>query len=135
MKTSRREPYTIFCSALFALVCLLATAGQAAAVSAHLFQDQPNTAVVEISLSRPAPANLIVEVFLPRGLTVTAGQPKPAKIDQKKGSVRWLLKDPGPGTVQLRLVADRAVPLPDCTALIRYRQPGSGTLIEITAQQ
>jgi hypothetical protein len=46
-----------------------------------------------------------------------------------------LLKDTGPGTVQVRLVTNQAVRLSDCKALIRYRQPGSGTLIEITAQQ
>lgn len=135
MKTSRRRVYTTFCGFLFILVFLLTTNGYADGVTARLFQDQPNTAIVEISLSRPAPANLIVEVFLPRGLTVTAGQPKPAKIERKKGSVRWLLKDTGPGTVHLRLVANRSVRLSECTALVRYRQPGSGTLIEITAQQ
>jgi hypothetical protein len=135
MKTPRPRPYAPACSLLLSLIFIMATAGRADAVSARFFQDQPNSAVVEISLSRPAPTNLIVEVFLPRGLAVTAGQPKPAKIDRKKGTVRWLLKDTQPGTVQLRLVVDQALRLSDCTALIRYRHPGSGNLIEITAQQ
>jgi uncharacterized protein (DUF58 family) len=136
MKTSRRRHLSATAGCfLLALVFLLATSGHADGVSARLFQDQPNSVIVEISMSRPSPNNLIVEVFLPRGVTVSAGQPKPAKIERKKGSVRWLLKDTGPGTVQVRLVANQAVPLPDCTAIIRYRQPGSGTLIEIIAQQ
>lgn len=135
MKTSRRHPTAAAGSFLLALLFLLATSGHAGGASARLFQDQPNSVIVEISLSRPAPNNLIVELFLPRGVTAAAGQPKPAKIERKKGSVRWLLKDTGPGTVQVRLVANQAVRLSECTALIRYRQPGSGTLIEITAQQ
>lgn len=134
MKTfnSRLVPWL---GSLCLFLLILHSAGRAEAVSARLFQDQPNSAVVEIVLTRPAPATVIVEVFLPPGLAITASSPNPAKIDRQKGSVRWLLKDTQPGTLQLKLVTNQPLRLADCTALIRFRQPGSGAMVEIMAQK
>ncbi len=135
MKTSRQFVLATSGAICLLLVMLQGSNASASNVSARLVQTQANSAVVEIALSGPAPSNLIVDVYLPRNTPVVGTNPAPAKIDGKKGNIRWLIKDTQPGTISVHFTTGRPFSRADSSAVIRYRLPGSGTMVEVPAAQ
>lgn len=122
--------------ACLGLLCVLTLGtGRADAASAQLLQRQANSVVVQINLEQPAPANLIAELYFPPGVQIVSASPHPAKIDRNRGVVRWLLKATRPGTQLLQVSGNQPLRLSDFSARIRYRQPGSGQMVEINASQ
>ncbi|WP_419174873.1 hypothetical protein [Desulfosediminicola sp.] len=60
-----------------------------------------NTIRLQLSVSSPAPQNLILQQHLPPGTRVLSTSPKAIKISQNNGVVKWLFKGVSPGQIEV----------------------------------
>lgn len=105
---------------------------KANAVTARLKKAGSNKAVIMINLKESAPSTLIVFLRLPANITVVKTTPRADKIDTKKGTITWLVKNTTPGTLSINFSSDQSFRLDDVSAIVRYRDPDQG-LTEIEA--
>ena len=86
--------------------------------------------VLQLSIRNPAPANLIVEQNLPPENIIINTVPQAKKIDNSLGNVKWLFKNTKNGILPLSIHLN--TPLSgDISAIVRYRAPQSGALVEL----
>lgn len=102
------------------------------AVTAQLKKTGSNKAVIMINLKESAPSTLIVFLRLPASISVIKTTPRADKINSKKGTITWLLKNTTPGMVSVNFSSDQSFRLDDVSASVRYRDPNQG-LTEIKA--
>ncbi|NNK95165.1 MAG: hypothetical protein HKP41_12515 [Desulfobacterales bacterium] len=105
---------------------------KADAVAARLAKAGSNKAVIMINLKASAPSTLIVFLRLPANITVVKTTPRADKINSKKGTITWLLKNTTPGTVSVNFSSAQSFRLDEVSASVRYRDPNQG-LTEIEA--
>ncbi len=86
--------------------------------------------VLQLSIRNPAPANLIVEQYLPPENTIVSTAPQAKKIDSSLGNVKWLFKNTKNGVLPLSIRL--STPLKgDISAIVRYRTPQNGSFVEL----
>lgn len=64
---------------------------------------------IEVSISSPPPATVIIIQNLPAGVTIKRSSPPAKKFNQKSGEAKWLLKGVRPGTVKMAMHLDRPI--------------------------
>lgn len=106
----------------------------AAQVAATLHQ-QAQTLNLEISVSASPPSSLIAVIKLPPQTKIAATSPESAKRDPKKSHVKWLIKNPGPGTRRFSVTTAVPTDFTKISAEVLYRKPGAEQLIKIKAQK
>ncbi len=84
---------------------------------------------IHIQIASPAPAAFIVLQHLPPGVKVLRANPKPAGINHRTGTVKWLFKKSRPGGYSLSLQLSKPVNPGTAHGEIRFRHPGSGKMI------
>jgi hypothetical protein len=89
--------------------------------------------VLEVDLPKPAPGNIIAEIQYPPSLDVQTAQPRAAKIDRKKGLIKWLIKNARPGKLKLQAGFSQPFEKSTISGYVRYRTIQEGTLAEIEA--
>lgn len=89
--------------------------------------------VLQISLPKPPPVNLIAQLKLPANARIVSASPKAAKIDTKKSVVKWLVKNPKSGSLQFKVKTSPPTAPASASAIITYRNPGDGSLVKIEA--
>jgi len=107
----------------------------AAVVSARVYQENGTTTFIEIKLSKPAPATLIVEMRMPQGSRIIETSPKFSKQNKKNHSVKWLVKNVKTGASTIKIVTQADLDLGSSHVLIRYRDSDDGKLREVEAQK
>ncbi len=119
--------------AILLLVVLLGYAAElhAEGVSAAYLQNSGERTVLELRVTDPPPTSIIVNQLLPAGVTIKSASPGYAKFSAGKNVVKWLLKHPKPGTLQIVLVYEDALPGKGASAIIRCKSPSDGTLLTI----
>jgi hypothetical protein len=105
---------------------------KADAVTARLAKAGSNKAVITINLKDAAPTTLIVLLRLPSNINIVKTTPPADKINKKKSTITWLLKNTTPGTLGVEFSSDQSFGLNNITATVRYRDPNRG-LTEIEA--
>lgn len=105
---------------------------KADAVAARLEKAGNNKAAIVINLKESAPSTLIVLLRMPSRITIVKTTPRANKINSKKGTITWLLKNTVPGTLSVSFSSAQPFRLDDVSASIRYRDPNQG-LAEIEA--
>lgn len=118
----------IFLLAITAADCL---AGQ---VEATINRDNQSLRL-EVSVPSPPPSSIIAGITLPKNTKVVGTSPKSAKIDPKTSSVKWLVKNPQPGTLRFSASTSPPADFSEVSAEILYRAPGGGSLIKINAKK
>ena len=124
---------------LLSTICLLvigstsvdSLAGQ---VAATLVRDKQNVKL-EVSVPSPPPSSIIAGITLPKNTKIVGTSPTSAKIDPKSSSVKWLVKNPRPGTLRFSASTSPAADFAQVSAEILYRAPGGGSLIKINAKK
>jgi hypothetical protein len=124
---------------LLATLCILLLGSSSAdclagQVAATLHQDNQNLRL-EVSVPSPPPSSIIAGIKLPKNIKIVRTSPKSAKIDPKTSSIKWLVKNPRPGTLPFSASTS---PVPDfsrVSAEILYRAPGGGSLIKVNARK
>jgi hypothetical protein len=117
---------------IFLIVFLLAQqpACAAEAVTGRYLSSAGTSVVLSLSMQKPSPANLIVEQYLASGNKIIATSPPAKKIDAAGGKVKWLLTNTQNRTITLSIQLKR--PLQGkISAMVRYREPGSGSFTEL----
>ena len=99
-------------------------------VSGKYLSANGTSLVLRLTIQHPAPANLIVEQSLAPGNLVTSTSPQARKIDNTKHKVKWLFRNIRSGKITLS--TRLKTPLTGHPkAMIRYRDPQSGSFTEI----
>lgn len=111
-------------------VFTLQLASAAEAVTGRYLSASGTSVVLSLSMPTPSPANLIVEQYLAPGNSVVATAPPAKKVDADKGKVKWLFRNTQSGNITLSIKLK--APLQGKTsAMVRYRDPGSGSFTEL----
>jgi len=84
-----------------------------------------------VTVSSPAPSTLIVIQNLPPGTVIDAASPAFNQYDAGKGEVKWLLTHVNPGRYTVSLRLQRPVVSGGISGDIRYKDPGSGRMINL----
>ncbi|MBT8354299.1 MAG: hypothetical protein KJO60_07235 [Desulfofustis sp.] len=103
-------------------------------VAATLNRDNQNL-ILEVSVPSPPPSSIIAGIKLPKNTKIVGTSPKSAKIDLKRSSVKWLVKNPRPGTQRFSASTSPPADFTKVSAEILYRAPGGGSLIKVDAQK
>ena len=85
---------------------------------------------LDLRVSYPPPASIIIEQYFPVGLQVISSEPALRKINDTRGVAKWLLKGVEPGFYSFSLRFDRPVQSSIFHAIIRYRNPQRGSFVE-----
>ena len=112
------------------LVCDYETTNAANLVSGKYLSAEGTTLVLSLSIQNPSPANLIVEQSLSQGNKVTTTTPQAKKIDNAKRKVKWLFRNTRSGKITLSTKL-KAPLIGHPSAMVRYRDPRSGTFTEL----
>lgn len=113
---------------LLLLIVLIPCSATAASVTGKYLKASGKTAILEISIGKPAPPSIIVEQSLGTKNKVQSASPKPKKVDGN-GNTKWLLTNTRPG--KQRFTVQLASPLKgSIRAILRYRDPANGQFIE-----
>ncbi|MFT5698212.1 MAG: hypothetical protein ACI8ZB_001066 [Desulforhopalus sp.] len=111
------------------ILCLFPMTISAAAVTGRYLKASGTAIVLELSVSSPAPSSIIVVSSCSSSNTIRSASPKPKKIDNKNGQVKWLVTNLKPGKKQFSI--QLAAPLTGSVqGTIRYRDPAGGQFIE-----
>lgn len=84
-----------------------------------------------ITVGSPAPTTLIVIQNLPPGTVVDSASPAFNQYDAGKGEVKWLLTHVNPGRYTVNLHLQHPVASGHISGDIRYKDPGSGRMINL----
>jgi hypothetical protein len=117
---------------IFLIVFVLAQqlACAAESVTGRYLSSAGTSVVLRLSMQKPSPANLIVEQYLASGNKIVAASPPAKKIDAAGGKVKWLLTNTQNRTITLTI--QLKTPLQGkISAMVRYREPGSGSFTEL----
>ena len=106
-------------------------AGQVAAT----LQRENQHLKLEVSVPSPPPSSIIAGIKLPKNTRIVSTSPKSAKIDAKSSSVKWLVKNPRPGSLRFSASTSTPVDFSKVSAEILYRTPGGGSLIKVNAKK
>lgn len=114
------------------LVTMFGSGGPAhATVSGQYLSAVGNTIILSINLSQGSSA-IIVEQGMSAGNSVLSISPPAGKINTGRGEIRckWLFKNVPAGNITLS--TQLSAPLKgEVSAVVRYRQPGSGQFTEV----
>lgn len=92
---------------------------------------QNNQLLLHVTLPKPPPDNLIVQLKLQSQTQIVATTPKAAKIDKKKSVVKWLVKSPQPKQLKFSVRTSSPIRASSASAVVTYRKPGDGSLVKI----
>lgn len=85
--------------------------------------------VLSLDVSKPTPNSLIVVQTTSPSNRVTKTAPKAKKIARKSGQIKWLFRNPSPGSLTITTILQS--PLQGrVSAIVRYRDPQSGHFTE-----
>lgn len=123
---------TIRISLLFVVLSFLCITHSLAGepITARYIKTAGDAVSVRITVSKPAPSNLILEQQLPAGTKILSTSPQAKKANTKKGTVKWLLKGLSPGTLDVSMRVSPAISSKDAKGKIRYRNPETGKMTD-----
>ncbi len=123
----RKWPYMLLGCTLF---LLLASPGRTQdLVSGRYVGVQGRDVVLELTISAPPPATIIVKQKLPAGVTIIKSQPPIKSYNKKHRVAKWLLNNVRPGRLRISFTLSRVVRRDKITAEIRCIDPATGTMI------
>lgn len=113
----------------FSLFSNTKTARAGEIVSGRYLSAAGSLITIRVRVAAPAPAAFIVLQYLPAGVRVAAADPKPAGIDSRTSALKWLFRNPAPGSYSLAIRLSRPVRPKAVRGEIRFRHPVSGKMI------
>jgi hypothetical protein len=125
----------IFAASIICLNLLEPPACQAAPVSAAIYLQNGTRAVLEISLANPVPTSLIAQIALPPSARVVATSPGGAKIEHGANLIKWLLKNPSAGSIQLSVTSAVAFDQNSLSGVVLFRRQQDGNLVKVKAEK
>ena len=114
-------------------ILFLPSLSSAQSVSATVSKQGAQTAIINIQLANPAPANLIVQMSLPPGNSLASASPKANKYDKKNNILKWLFKNTSPGSMHIAVTTQKPLAPERAPVLVRYRDPRSKQITEVRA--
>ena len=102
---------------------------------AATLRQQAQILSLEISVDSPSPTSLIAIIKLPPQTKVATTSPKTAKLDPKKSQIKWLVKNPSPGTLRFSVTTSVSTDFSKVSAEVLYRKPGGDKSIKVDARK
>lgn len=127
LSTSGTQKKIVLFSILLAISMYPAGAVSQTLVSGRYASSSGNRIVLNLNISNPAPANLIVEQFLSADNSIVSTSPKTKK--RSGGKLKWLFRNTSPGRLTLAIQLQSSLK-GTIRGVVRYRDPVSGNFIE-----
>lgn len=122
-------------SILFSLLLFTKADQCVAGPAAATLQQDGQTIRLEVSVPTPPPTSLIARIKLPAQTKIGATSPPAAKVDHKSSHIKWLVKQPGPGTLRFSVKTSPPLDLSKVSAEVLFHPPGGGSLTKIDAKK
>ena len=116
----------LFCILLAILICPSGAVSQGL-VSGHYRSSSGNRIVLNLSISNPAPANLIVEQYLSADNSIVSTSPRAKK--RSGGKLKWLFRNISPGRLTLSIQLQSSLK-GTVRGVVRDRDPINGNFSE-----
>lgn len=100
-------------------------------VSGRYYSSTGKTITLQITVTSSTPTNIIVEQYIEPGNKILSASPKPKKLDNSRGKVKWLLRNFHSGAEVLSLKLEKPSK-GHIKSVIRYRNPHGGQFTELT---
>jgi hypothetical protein len=98
-------------------------------VTCRYLKASGNVIKLQINVSTPPPATIIVIQKIPAGSTIKKSTPEIKKLNNKKRIAKWLFRKIKPGSFIIEMVLDHPVQPEQLTGQIRYKNPETGMTI------
>ena len=131
MMTRKFWGLILFCLLTSGVLGGLPVASAAANVQGRYLEKKGAKIRIELTVSSPAPALIIVLQNLPGGVQVIEAAPESKLADPGRGQVKWLLSGLAAGRHQLELQLDRPAAAQAGSGEIRYRDPVDGKMVSV----
>lgn len=128
---ARRHP--MFLAALAALLCWQVAAPSLAKepVSCRYLVANGNRIELEVTVSAPPPATLIITQSLPPDVSVVSTTPPVKKFSQRPGEAKWLIMGSGPGTTVIGMNLSKPVRANQIGGEMIYNDPATGAPVRM----
>ena len=114
------------------LLCSAPTDGLADQLQASLQQEGQDLRL-DVSVPAPPPSSIIAGIKLSPQVKIVRTSPASAKIDPNTPHIKWLVKNPRPGSHRFTVTSSPAVDFSQVSAEVLYRDPRGGSLQKIKA--
>ncbi len=116
--------------ALFLFLASQTSAWSSELISGRYISSSGKRIELLIHIGQPAPTSLIIQQYYPSELSIVDSSPRPGKINDRKGTVKWFFKNPQAGQLRIGLTFNKNVSAAALSAVLRCRQPTTGQFIE-----
>jgi hypothetical protein len=122
-------PSTVLSLLLAFLLSPLTAAAANQLVEVYHHQDMEGKARLELNISEPVPASIIISLNLPPQFAILEAAPPVKKHSKKDNEVKWLLKDLQPGRHQITYRLSSPLPPEQFECIVQYRDPRTGEMV------
>ncbi len=129
-----QKNFFVFIATIFSL-CLFITPGisnAGAKITGQYLKNSGKEIVLQLRIANPPPTSIIVLQRIPIGSGVSGSSPEYQKFKQDKGELKWLLRQPSAGQLNIRLYLKKPIQAGSVSASVRYKDPRDGTTQMIT---
>lgn len=96
-------------------------------VKAHYTSAQGKTINLELAVGNPPPNTIIVIQKVPPGAKIVRSTPPHKSYKKKRGEVKWLIKKPATGKMNIQFQLKNPVQAGSVSAMVRYLDANNGT--------
>ncbi len=129
-----QKNFFVFFTTIFSL-CLFITPGSSIAeakITGQYLKNSGKEIVLQLRIANPAPTSIIVLQRIPIGTGISGSAPEYQKFKQNKGELKWLLRQPSAGQLNIHLYLKKPVQAGSVAASVRYKDPQSGIVQSVT---
>ncbi len=130
----KQKYFFVFIVAILALCFLITprTSTASSKITGHYLKNSGQEIVLQLRIANPPPTSIIVLQRIPAGTGIKGSSPEYQKFKRNKGELKWLLRQPSAGQLNISLYLQKPVPAGSVSASVRYKDPRNGTLQTIT---
>ncbi len=96
-------------------------------IKAHYTRAEGKTITLNLAIASPPPNSIIVIQNLPPGSLLIRSTPPHKSYKKKPGKIKWLIKNPAAGNMNIQLQLKNPVPAGAVSAMVRYLDANTGT--------
>ena len=100
-------------------------------VSCRYLKASGNEIQLQINVSSPPPATIIVIQNIPAGSVIKNSTPEIKKLNSKKGIAKWLFRKIKAGSFLIKMSLDQPLKPGQLTGQIQYKNPKTGMTIKM----
>jgi len=96
-------------------------------IKAHYTHAEGKAITLKLAIANPPPNSIIVIQNVPPGSLIVGSTPPHKSYKKKHGKIKWLIKNPATGNLNIQLQLKKPVSAGAVSAMVRYLDANTGT--------